>query len=115
MKQIIYIGNAEKEIASFPSVAKQRIATALTAVSAGLNLNPTEFKYMPSIGLGVYELRLKVDLQYRVFYVAKLAKAVYVLHAFVKKTQQTPQPNLDLGMTRFKALMAQLKDKQNER
>lgn len=111
MKNIIYLGNAEKEIAKFPVKAKQRIATALTVISAGLNLNPTEFKYIPAVGMGVYELRLKVDVQYRVFYVAKFEEAVYVLHAFVKKTQQTSQHDLEIGTVRFKALMKERREK----
>lgn len=51
---------------------------------------PDDFKYMPTIGQGVVEIRLK-DSQgiYRVIYTAKFAKTVYVLHAFVKKTQKT--------------------------
>ena len=105
MKKIVYIGSAEKEIAKFPMVAKQRIATALTAIAVDLNLNPREFKYISTIGVGVYELRLKIDLQYRVFYVAKYHEALYVLHAFVKKTQQTSQHDLEIGIMRFKTLM----------
>ena len=39
-------------------------------------------------------------------YVAKFAEAVYVLHAFVKKTQQTSKADIELARTRFKQLMA---------
>ncbi len=45
---------------------------------------------MPSIGKGVEELRVWDDSgTYRVIYTARLADAVYVLHAFQKKTQAT--------------------------
>jgi phage-related protein len=45
------------------------------------------------LGAGVNELRLKgEDGIFRVFYIAKLADAVYVLHCFRKKTQQTIRP-----------------------
>jgi phage-related protein len=34
---------------------------------------------------------------YRVFYVARLTEAVYVLHAFEKRTRQTRQADIELG------------------
>ncbi len=50
---------------------------------------------MPAIGKGVEEIRVSDDSgAYRVIYVAKRADAVYVLHAFQKKTQATPKPHL---------------------
>jgi predicted XRE-type DNA-binding protein len=42
-----------------------------------------------SVGPGAYEIRVQVGDAYRVFYVAKFEEAVYVLHAFQKKTQKT--------------------------
>ena len=42
---------------------------------------------------------------YRVLYVAKFSEAVYVLHAFVKKTQKTSKKDLDLATERYKALI----------
>jgi phage-related protein len=43
--------------------------------------------------------------EHRVFYVAKFAEAVYVLHAFEKRTQRTPQDALDLARHRFRQLL----------
>ena len=104
MKKVTYIGSVQKDITAFPEKARQRIITALTALRAGLELSPKEFKYMPTVGTGCYELRLKIDRQYRVFYVAKFSEAIYVLHAFVKKTQQTSKTDIELGASRYKAL-----------
>lgn len=51
---------------------------------------PDDFKPMPSIGKGVEEIRVWDDSGiYRVIYTARLADAVYILHAFQKKTQTT--------------------------
>lgn len=105
MKTIKYAGSVQKEIEAFPVKARQRIMTALTVISAGLELSPKEFKYVPTVGTGCYELRLKIDRQYRVFYVAKFHEAVYVLHAFVKKTENTSKVNIELGASRYKALL----------
>lgn len=114
MKKTVYLGGSQKEIKGFPAKAKQRIMAALTAVSAGINLNPNEFKYMATVGMGVYELRIKADRQYRVFYVAKFEEAIYVLHAFVKKTQETPQKDIELGATRYKALVNERRERSYE-
>ncbi len=115
MKKVIYVGSVQKDIQSFPVKARQRMMTALTVISAGVALSPKEFKYMTTVGAGCYELRLKIDRQYRVFYVAKFNEAVYVLHAFVKKTQQTNKKDLDLGVSRYKALLHYRKEKKYDR
>jgi phage-related protein len=67
---------------------------------------PTDFKSMPSIGKGVEEIRVRDDSgTFRIIYTARLADAVYVLHAFQKKTQATSKPDLDIAKERFTQLM----------
>lgn len=62
---------------------------------------------MPRVGLGVCEIRIHAGEEFRVMYVAKFAEAVYVLHAFEKKTQQTAQRDIDLAKSRFRELLAE--------
>jgi phage-related protein len=62
---------------------------------------------MPSVGLGVQEIRIHTDVEHRVLYVAKFAEAVYVLHAFEKRTRRMPQRDLDLAKQRFRSLINQ--------
>jgi phage-related protein len=57
---------------------------------------------MNSIGAGAREIRVHVGGEWRVIYVAKFAQAVYVLHAFSKKTQRTPQSDIELATKRDK-------------
>jgi phage-related protein len=59
---------------------------------------------MPSVGKGVYEIRIHADGEYRLFYVAKRAGTIYVLHAFRKKTQQTRKEDIELGKLRLKLI-----------
>ncbi len=59
---------------------------------------------MPSIGSGVREIRIMHGGQYRVIYVAKFADAVYVLHAFQKKTQKTRKQDIDAARQALKQL-----------
>lgn len=57
---------------------------------------------MLNIGQGAKEIRIKEENgQYRVIYVAKFANAVHVLHAFQKKTQRTPQNDIELARKRY--------------
>ena len=60
---------------------------------------------MPTIGKGVEEIRVRDDSgAYRVIYTARLADAVYVLHAFQKKTQATSKRDIELARLRFAQL-----------
>ena len=59
---------------------------------------------MPTVGAGVREVRIHVGDAYRVFYVAARTEAVYVLHAFKKKTQKTSARDLETGRERFRML-----------
>jgi len=61
---------------------------------------------MKTVGPGVREIRVReASGAFRVIYVATLEDAVYVIHAFRKKTQATPQRDLALAVVRFKDLM----------
>lgn len=64
---------------------------------------------MSSVGPGVAEIRIRTVLEHRVFYVVKSPEAVYVLHAFEKKTQKTPKREIDLARTKLAAVLAQRK------
>jgi len=66
---------------------------------------PDDFKPMPAIGKGVEEIRvLDSTGAYRVIYVARRAEAVYVLHAFQKKTQATPKNDIQIAKRRYRQL-----------
>ena len=60
---------------------------------------------MPSVGPGVSELRLRSeDGQFRVFYFTANEEGILVLHAFVKKTQQTSLSDIQLARKRLKEM-----------
>jgi phage-related protein len=62
---------------------------------------------MSDVGPGVREIRIQTGEAFRIMYVAKFSEAVYVLHAFEKKTQQTAKRDIDLAKSRFRALVAE--------
>jgi len=64
-------------------------------------LAPSDFKPMPVIGAGAYEIRIRVLGEWRVIYVARNRNAVYVLHAFQKKTQRTARSDIELAQRRY--------------
>ena len=62
---------------------------------------------MPSVGLGVQEIRVHTGVEHQVLYVAKFAEAVYVLHASEKRTRRTPKRDVDVARQRLRWLIAQ--------
>ena len=66
---------------------------------------------MTSVGSGVREIRVHADGEFRVIYIAVFDEAVYVLHAFQKKTRKTAKTDIDLAKRRFKELMKARKEK----
>jgi len=61
---------------------------------------------MPTVGLGVKEIRIRDEAgAFRVLYVAKFEDAVYALHCFQKKTQQTRQQDIELAAKRYRELL----------
>lgn len=110
MKQAIFLGDSLEAIIQFPEEARREAGYQIGKVQNGLM--PSDWKAMPTVGQGVYEIRIKTGLpkeQYRVFYVAKFDDAIYVLHAFQKKTQQTTPKDIDRGRDIYKELLRELK------
>ena len=87
------------------------VGQELRLVQSGLM--PSDFKHMLTVGSGAYEIRVRAGNQYRVIYVAKFSDAVYVLHSFVKKTQKTAQPDLDIAKNRYVALLNERKERKS--
>ena len=60
---------------------------------------------MKSVGAGDYEIRHRDPSgAFRVIYVAKRDEAVYVLHAFQKKSRTTARTDIDLAAKRYKLI-----------
>jgi phage-related protein len=70
---------------------------------------PADWKPMVTVGPGVHELRISTTRAHRVFYIAKFAEAIYVIHAFEKRTRTTSQRDIELARTRLGQLLRQRK------
>jgi phage-related protein len=102
VKALKFIGSSLDDLRDFPDEARRAIGFELRAVQDGLD--PSDWKPMQSIGPGVREIRIHVLGEWRVIYVVKLRQAVYVLHAFQKKTQKTGRSDIDLARKRYKQI-----------
>lgn len=100
MKPVHFLGDSLQQLREFPEDVRRDAGYQLELVQRGEQ--PDDFKPMPSVGRGVEELRVKDESgAYRVIYTARLADAVYVLHAFQKKTQATSTRDIAIARKRF--------------
>lgn len=104
MKPIVWLGSSRDDVRAFSGEARKEAGFELYQVQRGLD--PSDWRPMPSVGAGVVEIRVRAETEYRVLYVAKFAEAIYVLHAFAKKTRQTPREAVQLARARLKQLIA---------
>lgn len=109
IKPIVWLANSREQPSEFPADARQVAGFELWEVQQ--SKEPSDWKPMPTVGLGVNEIRVRIGGAYRILYMAKFAEAVYVLHAFQKKTQKTPKHNIDLARVRFRELIQDRKQR----
>ena len=109
MKRIQWLGDSRERIREFPDAAKHEAGYQLERVQAGKE--PTDWKPMASVGLGVNEIRVREGGAFRVIYVAKFPEAIYVLHAFQKKTGRMPKADTDLASERYRVMVNERKQR----
>lgn len=103
MKPLEFLGTSQDDIRAMPAAVRHAMGVELMRVQLGGE--PTDFKPISSVGAGAYEIRVRDENgAFRVIYVAKFAGAVYVLHAFQKKTQQTRREDIDLAAKRYRMI-----------
>jgi phage-related protein len=102
-KPVVWLGASLAAVRGFAPAARRRAGQELGLVQAGEP--PADWKTMPGVGLGVNEIRVRAGGAYRVIYVAKFAEAVYVLHAFEKKSRKTPRLHIELARQRYRNLV----------
>jgi len=104
-KPLIWLGDSRDAIRGFPDAARQIAGFQLWRVQRGLE--PNDGKPMPGVGPGVQEIRIHTGAEHRVFYIAKFAEAVHVVHAFEKRTRRTSREDLDLARHRLRLRLQQ--------
>ena len=102
-RPLIWLGSSRNDLRAFPPNVRRVAGFQLRRVQQGLE--PNDWKPMPSVGPGVQELRVHTEVEHRILYLAKFAEGVYVLHAFEKRTRQTPKRDLDRARDCLRALV----------
>jgi phage-related protein len=103
MKPLVWLGDSLARVREFPAEARREAGYQLERVQD--DRQATDWRPMSSVGSGANEIRLRVGGAFRVIYVAKFAEAVYVLHAFQKKSRKTPRLVIELARERFRTLI----------
>jgi phage-related protein len=102
MKPLRFLGASLEDLSAFPATARREAGYELWQVQLGLM--PSDFKAMATVGAGCYEIRIHERGEWRILYVAKFADAIYVLHAFQKKTQETPATDIAIARRRYRQI-----------
>lgn len=110
-RPIHWVKAARKDFDAFPQATRDSLLEALTFVAAGGF--PGIAKPMKGIGSGVFELalRFRTDAD-RVVYAVQFQEAVWVIHAFQKKSKtgiKTPQAEIELIRKRLVRLREELR------
>ena len=91
----------EEEILALPdTLAARYIVLTRRMTAVGANLGPP---HTDAFGEGLFELRLKgADGIARVFFCTLIGRRIMMLHSFIKKSQKTPQRELEVARKRMK-------------
>jgi len=115
-RPLIWMGSSKDDISEMPKPVKVSFGYRLRRIQEGRAT--TDTKAMPQFGPGVFELRESFDTNaYRVAYVVKLKSAVYVLHAFMKKSKSgigLPKSDAALIASRLKRAIELEKENNDE-
>src|SRR5438876_104230 len=98
IRPLFWVGSSKRDYEAFPARVQSNFGFELFLVQTGQH--PPSAKPLKGLGSGILEL--VEDYQgnaYRTVYVVRFSEAVYVLHAFKKKSKramQTPKSDIDL-------------------
>ena len=104
LRPVVWMGSSKDDISDLPGPVKASFGLRLYELQRGGT--PLDMKPLTQFGGGVQELRDSFDGNaYRVVYVINLEKALYVLHAFAKKSKsgiRLPKPDIALIEARLR-------------
>lgn len=111
-KPLYWVGSSKRDLLTFPEAVKDALGTALSVAQFG-GKHPAA---KPWKGEGRGVLEVVEDHQgdtYRAVYTVRFRRAVYVLHAFQKKSPKsirTTQRDVELVSRRLKAALQEYED-----
>jgi phage-related protein len=106
VRPVIFHPKAQDEIRQFPKEVRASLGRGLFRLQMGESLGMPAARPMPIIAPGAWELRVRGrDGVFRVFYYTASAPGILVFHAFQKKTQRTPAPEVERARKHLKELL----------
>ena len=103
MKPVVFLGDSLERLRGFPDGARRDCGYQLDRVQRGFD--PDDWKPVPTVGAGIREIRVRDAAgAFRILYVANIGSAIYVLHAFQKKTQRTQPRDIAVARDRIAEL-----------
>ena len=104
-RPLLWVASSRRDYREFPARVQEGFGFELFLAQTGQH--PPSAKPLKGLGSGTLELIEDFDGDtYRAVYTVQFAEAVYVLHAFKKKSKRgskTPQVDVDLIKLRLKA------------
>jgi phage-related protein len=108
LRPILWVASSKRDYREFPTAVQETMGFALYLVQTGQH--PPSAKPLKGLGSGTIELIEDFDGDtYRTVYTVRFKEAVYVLHAFKKKSKRgiaTPKGDVELIKRRLKAAEA---------
>ncbi len=99
LKPVEWMGDTLKRVRAYAKPVRQHVGYELELVQH--DMEPSDWRPMTTVAPGVNEIRIHVEGEHRLLYVARLRHAIYVLHVFRKKSRQTSKTDIDLARARF--------------
>ena len=95
----------EDFLVGLPEATRLEVFDAITLLQNGVVLSMPLSRNLSGIRSGLHELRVRDrNGQVRVFDYVKRGEAIYLIHAFRKKTQHIPQKELDIVVKRIREI-----------
>jgi phage-related protein len=106
VKEAIFHNKAIEILRTLSGNTRQEIGKAIRDLQRGLTLGMPLSRPMPSVGIGVAEIRVRDEHGItRTFYYSKSKRGILVFHVFVKKTQKTPAHEIELAKRRLREML----------
>ncbi len=106
MRPAVFHSKAREILRGFSIEVRKAFGKAILDLQKGHRLTMPLSRPMRSVAPGVEELRIKdTNGIYRAFYFVKAKSGILIFHSFTKKTQKTPQQEIEIGKKRLKEML----------
>lgn len=118
-KRIFWVASSKKDLEKFPKTVKEAVLFALTFAKNGSKHESAKPFKGCGVGISVMEIVQRGEnATFRLLYTAKLKNAIYVLHAFKKKSQKgikTPKTDVEKINNRYKRAVEHNKELEEQK